>query len=303
MKAEEAKKLADTALEQLEGALKQGKSETLAAYLAMMGRFHNYSFGNVLLIMTQKPDATRIAGFRTWHKFGRHVTKGEKGIVIIAPMLIRPKEDAGGTSDGEDRTILRFKAAYVFDVSQTDGEPLPDFARVGGNPNGHTDRLKSFVSSKGITLEYTDDIGSADGASLGGTIKLKPDLSPAEEFSVLTHELAHEMLHPKDQDNRPPKTVRETEAEAVAFVVANAIGLDTGTAASDYIQLYKGDTATLSASLDRIQKAASSIIEAVSVGDDSQNAGDGTTHQCPNCRNAVQPDTHKCERCGTCINC
>lgn len=264
MKAEEVKKLADNALEQLEGALKQGKSETLAAYLAMMGRFHNYSFGNVLLIMTQKPDATRVAGFRTWLKFGRHVTKGEKGIVIIAPMLIRAKEDDGGrSSDGEDRTILRFKAAYVFDVSQTDGEPLPEFAHVGGNPNGHTDRLKAFVSSKGITLEYTDDIGSADGASLGGTIKLKPNLAPAEEFSVLTHELAHEMLHPKGVENRPPKTVRETEAEAVAFVVANAIGLDTGTAASDYIQLYNGDTATLSASLDRIQKAASSIIEAL----------------------------------------
>lgn len=302
MKAEQAKKLAHAALEQLEGALKQGKSETLSAYLAMMGRFHNYSFGNILLIMSQKPDAARVAGFRTWLKLGRHVKKGEKGIVIIAPMAIKPKHDGGGADD-EDRTILRFKAVYVFDESQTDGESLPEFARVGGNPNGHTALLKAFVASKGITLEYTDDIGSADGASFGGTIKLKPDLPAAEEFSVLTHELAHEMLHPKGQDNRLPKTVRETEAEAVAFVVSNAIGLDVGSAAADYIQLYNGDTDTLSASLDRIQKAASSIIEALNASNDTDKDAVDTTHQCPNCRTAVEPDTHKCERCGTCINC
>ena len=299
MKAEEVRKLADTALEQLENTLKQGKSDSLAAYLAMMGRFHNYSFGNVLLIMTQNPDATRVAGFRTWHKLGRHVKKGEKGIVITAPMRIRPKDAAGGdTTSNEDRTILRFKAAYVFDVSQTDGEPLPEFARVGGNPNGHTERLKAFVSSKGITLDYADDLGSADGASLGGTIKLRRDLPSAEEFSVLTHELAHEMLHPKNGENRLPKTVRETEAEAVAFVVSNAIGLDVGSAAADYIQLYNGGTETLSASLDRIQKAATTIIEAVTSTDDEPTDDFDT---CPNCRTDAPRGTTRCGRCGTCI--
>lgn len=261
MKAEQAKKLADEALDNLTAAVAAGKSESLTAYLAAMGKFHDYSFGNVMLIVSQKPDASHVAGFNGWRKLNRFVKKGEKGIVIIAPMLIKPKEESSG--EASDRSFLRFKAVYVFDVSQTDGEPLPEFARVDGNPNGHTDRLKSLVASRGIVLEYSTELGSALGCSKVGTILLKPDLSPAEEFSVLTHELAHEMLHSKDDRRELSKVVKETEAEAVAFVVCQAIGLDSGTAAADYIQLYNGDKETLATSLDRIQKTSSEIIEAI----------------------------------------
>ncbi|KAB2958572.1 MAG: DUF1738 domain-containing protein [Candidatus Methylomirabilis oxygeniifera] len=262
MKAEQAKKLADDALANLAAALEQGKSEALTAYLATMSRFHDYSWGNVLLILSQKPDATRVAGFNAWRRFGRFVRKGEKGIVIIAPMLIKPKEDEA-RQDGEDRSILRFKAVYVFDVSQTDGEPLPEFAAVGGNPNGHADCLKAFVAAQGIVLEYAESLGGARGRSHGGRVELLASLSPAEEFSVLTHELAHEMLHKGERRNETSKTVRETEAEAVAFVVCKAIGLDTGTHAADYIHLYDGDKATLAESLDHVQKTAAAIIAAV----------------------------------------
>ncbi|MBU0716961.1 MAG: DUF1738 domain-containing protein, partial [Planctomycetes bacterium] len=231
MKPEEAKKLADQALERLASALEQGHSEQLTAYLAAMARFHNYSFGNIMLIATQQPDASYVAGFRTWKKLGRFVKKGEKGIVIIAPMLIRPKDN--DQADGDDRTMLRFKAVYVFDVSQTDGEPLPEFAHVGGNPNGHTDRLKALIASNGIVLEYTDTLAGAEGVSRGGRIELLSNLTPAQEFEVLTHELAHELLHKRDAAERPAsKKIRETEAEAVAFVVCQAIGLDTNSAAS-----------------------------------------------------------------------
>ncbi len=269
MKAEQAKQLADEGLTKLAEALQQGQSETLTAYLAAMGRFHQYSFGNVLLILIQKPDATRVAGFQTWKRLGRFVKKGEHGIAIIAPMLIKPAgSEAADRTDQEDRTILRFKAVYVFDVSQTEGQPLPEFARVGGSPNGHTERLKTFIAEQSIGLEYTDAIGSAQGASTGGCIKLRPDLTPAEEFATLVHELAHELLHRRDGEKRPSKTVRETEAEAVAFVASQAIGLDTGTAAVDYIRLYAGDTDTLAASLDRIQKTAAAIIGAITQVED-----------------------------------
>lgn len=261
MKAEQAKQLADDALANLAAALEAGKSETLTDYLATMGRFHHYSWGNVMLIVTQKPDATHVAGFNTWKTLGRFVKKGEKGIVVIAPMRIKPKEQPADA--GEDRTILRFKAVYVFDVSQTDGESLPEFARVGGNPNGHTDRLKTLVAEKSITLEYSADIGSAHGLSHGGKITLRPDLSPAEEFSTLTHELAHELLHRGDRRKEMSKTVRETEAEAVAFVVCQAIGLDLNGAAADYIQLYNGDKNTLAESLGYIQQTAAEIVAAI----------------------------------------
>lgn len=262
MKTEEAKKLADQSLEKLAAALEQGHSDQLTAYLAAMARFHNYSFGNIMLIASQRPDATYVAGFRTWKKLGRFVKKGEKGIVIIAPMLIRPKDDE--RPDDEDGSMIRFRAVYVFDISQTDGESLPEFAQVAGNPNGHADRLKNLVAENNITLEYAETLGGADGVSLGGLIRILDSLSPAEEFQVLTHELAHELLHKRDAGERPSsKTVRETEAEAVAFVVCQAIGLDTNTAASDYIRLYAGDKDTLAASLDRIQQTATTIIEAV----------------------------------------
>lgn len=262
MKAEQAKQLADEALQNLAAALEQGKSEALTAYLATMSRFHSYSWGNVLLILSQMPTATRIAGFNAWRKFSRFVKKGEKGIVIIAPMLIKPREDVPSQPD-QDRSFLRFKAVYVFDVSQTDGEPLPEFARVGGNPNGHTDRLKTLVAARGITLEHAETLGGASGRSLGGRIQVLSNLPAAEEFSVLTHELAHELLHRGERRQETSKTIRETEAEAVAFVVSKAIGLETGSASADYIQLYNGDKATLAESLDFIQQTAAEILAAV----------------------------------------
>lgn len=264
MKAEEAKKVADQALQNLAEALKSGKSERLTQYLAMLARFHHYSFGNVLLILSQMPAASHVAGFSTWKQMGRFVRKGEKGIVIIAPMSIRPKEDKPDGQEPSDRAkpILRFRGVYVFDVSQTDGLPLPEPARVSGDPRDHLSRIKEQVATRGITLDYDDLPTGAEGVSRGGRISIRPGLEPANEFSVIVHELAHELLHRGDQ--RPAsKIVRETEAEAVAFVVCQTIGLDASTAASDYIQLYDGKTETLAASLDRIQKTAAEIIAAL----------------------------------------
>lgn len=269
MKAEQAKKLADDALANLAAALEQGKSDGLTAYLAAMGRFHRYSFGNVMLILTQKSDATRVAGFNTWKTLGRYVKKGEKGIVIIAPMLIKAKEEKKDAGEDDRGAVLRFRGVYVFDVSQTDGEPLPEIHRVGGSPNGHTPRLKALVAEKGIRLEYADDLGGADGLSCGGCIRILGELSPAEEFAVITHELAHELLHRGERRPTLTKKMKETEAEAVAFVVSQAIGLETGTAAADYIQLYDGDKATLAESLDFIQKTAAEILAAIAGENDS----------------------------------
>jgi len=260
MKAEEAKKIVDQALEQLSEALGQGKSEQLTRYLAMLARFHRYSFGNVLLILSQKPDATHVAGFNAWRKLGRFVRKGEKGIVIIAPMTIKRKDEPKPGED--DKPVLRFRGVHVFDVSQTDGEPLPEPAEVSGDPREHLDKLKAEIAERGIELDYEDVPLGADGVSRGGRISVREGLTPAHEFSVLVHEVAHELLH-RGEDRPASKTVRETEAEAVAFVVCQAIGLENGFAASDYIQLYDGKPETLAGSLDRIQRASAGIIESI----------------------------------------
>ncbi len=260
MKAEQARKLADDALTNLSAALAGGQSDTLKQYLAAMSRFHDYSWGNVLLIVMQKPDATRVAGFQTWRKLGRFVRKGEKGIAIIAPMRIANKDETADQPSDEERTILRFKAVHVFDVSQTEGDPLPEFAVVTGDPQDHTDRLKALIAAKGIALAYSDNLGGAKGRSCQGKIDILTGQSPAEEFAVLTHELAHEMMHTRERRQESTKTVRETEAEAVAYVVCAAIGLTSGTASVDYIKLYNGNAETLAESLEAIQQTAAEII-------------------------------------------
>lgn len=266
MKSNRARKVSEQAFNELVEAVEAGKSQKLVEYLKAMGKFHNYNLGNAILIGFQKPNATHVAGFRTWQKLGRHVKRNEKGIAIMAPVVWRRKVTPANDEDEEERkeeTALAFKTAYVFDISQTDGKPLPDFAKVNGDPGIYTERLRQYVTSKGIVLEYSDAIGSAEGVSTGGLIKLKKGLTVAEELSVLTHELVHEMLH-KDRINMPKeKKVRETEAEAVAFVVCHGIGLDVNTTSSDYIQLYNGNKETLMESLERIQRTAAEILGAV----------------------------------------
>lgn len=261
-RAEDARGAADRALDALAEQLDSGNSEQLDAFLKALGRFHKYSFNNIMLILSQKPDSTRVAGFHTWRSFGRTVKKGEKGILILAPMRIRK---AGNTAkpqpDDDAETVLRFRAAYVFDLSQTEGDPLPEPARAGGDPGKHLDRLEAFVTARGIELTTAVIEGGADGLSRGGSIVISEALSRPERFSVLVHELAHEMLHQAKQ--KPSKTVRELEAEAVAHAVSDAIGLDSVRASADYIRLYSGDKKLLAASLDRIQRTAAEIITGI----------------------------------------
>jgi len=266
MRRDEVRKVAREAFERLVKDIEGGKSDTLKAYLKAMGRFHRYSVGNAILIQLQKPDATHVAGFRAWQRLGRHVKKGEHGIAIMAPVVYRRKtqtDDSEEDKDTDGGIVTTFKTTYVFDISQTDGKPLPEFARAQGDPGGCLERLEGFVADRAIKLERRESLRMAEGISMGGTILLKASLVPAEEFSVLVHELSHELMH-YDEGTRPQeKTVREAEAEAVAYVVCQGIGLDVNTASSDYIQLYDGDKKTLMQSLERIQRTAAEILEAV----------------------------------------
>jgi hypothetical protein len=262
MTTDQAKKLSEDAIARLLNALERGQSDTLKTYLQVMSRFHRYSWGNVLLIYSQRADATHVAGFHGWLKMRRYVRKGEKGIVILAPMVGRKKSDDELTEDQQTR-LFGFRAAHVFDVSQTDGEPLPEFATVKGDPQGYNERLTQFVGTQNIALEYDATIAPARGMSSGGKITLLPGLAPADHFAVLVHETAHELLHRGERRNATTHTVRETEAEAVAFVVSSVIGLDTNTASADYIQLHAGDKATLAESLAFIQQTSAAILKAI----------------------------------------
>lgn len=232
-----------------------------------MARFHRYSATNLMLILTHRPDASRVAGFHAWRSMGRFVKKGEKGIVIFAPMRLKKRSAQDAAQDAEDDFILRFRAVHVFDIAQTDGEPLPNLARSQGDDVAVSalDRLKALVAEKSIALEYADTLGGAFGVSFGGTIKLALDLAsrPADQFATLAHELAHELLHRDERRKKLSKTVVETEAEAVAYAVCRAVGIEAKDASTDYIRLYRGDAQTLIESLQHIQRVAAEIIAGV----------------------------------------
>lgn len=183
-------------------------------------------------------------------------------------MIGRKKSDDVLTEDEQAR-LFGFRAAHVFDIAQTQGDPLPEFSRVKGDPQEANARLMQFVAARNIELEYDAGIAPAQGLSCGGKITLLPDLPPAEHLSVLVHELAHELLHRGERRMQTTKTVRETEAEAVAFVVCEAVGLDTNTASADYIRLYSGDKTTLIESLHVIQSTAAAILTAITAEADS----------------------------------
>jgi hypothetical protein len=175
--------------------------------------------------------------------------------------VARRRDDA---EEQEVRTVAGFRTAYVFDVAQTDGAPLPQPSEAQGDPGEATVSLRAAITSHGIALEYSDDLGGALGLSCGGRIRVLAGLSAASEFAVLCHEFAHELLHRAD-DRPASRTTRELEAEAVAFVVGEAVGLDVAEASRDYIHLYYGDRDALAASLDRISRTASFILRGIGV--------------------------------------
>jgi hypothetical protein len=258
------------AVEHLIRQLESGKSEALTDYLSAMARFHNYSFGNIMAIARQRPTATRVAGFSTWKELGRFVKKGERGIQILAPIVgHRRRKDTGDEKSSPDQVkpqsvLIGFRAVYVFDVTQTEGENLPEFEHnITGDVGSHRDQLIDFLSQQNIALEYNERIAPALGVSYGGKIALLPGQSKAEEFVSLVHEIGHELLHKSERRTMTTTTVRETEAEAVAFIVGQAIGLEMGQASSDYIQMYAGNATLLAESLEIIQRTASTILRAI----------------------------------------
>jgi antirestriction protein ArdC len=230
-----------------------------------MAKFRNYSFGNIMLIARQKPDATNVAGLRTWNSLGRFVRRGEKGIFILAPMVgnkRKKNENAEPNQDAKEtqHTLYGFRGVYVFDISQTEGKELPALTEVSGDVRGYRERLFDFVGKQSVEISFSERIAPAKGLSHGGKITLLSGMQSAEEFSTLVHEIAHEMLHRGDRRTLTTKQVRETEAEAVAFVVCQAIGLETGSSSADYIALWHGDASLLRESLEAVQQTAAVIL-------------------------------------------
>ena len=181
-------------------------SEEMLRYLDAFSRFHRYSLYNTWLILMNRPDATNVAGFHQWNSYNRYVKRGEVGIPILAPLWVKQESE----EPEENKLALRgFKIVYVFDISQTDGEPLPeppDWKKPEKNAFLN-DRLLAFAKEKGITITVKELAGETQGVSMGGSI----EIDPSAGTSTIVHELAHEiMLH---HGLELTTTIKELEAE------------------------------------------------------------------------------------------
>lgn len=261
MHSQDAFKKVEEGIETLSKELEKGKSENLKRFLATAARFHRYSMNNLFLIMSQAPTATRVAGYQTWQSLGRQVLMGSKAIKILAPR----KGKRQVVKDGEtvNHESLYFVTVNVFDVSQTGGDELPGIFRANGDPGKHLGALESFITSKGITLSNASNLQGALGVSQGGSIEVLDSLNPTQRFTTLVHELAHEMLHRDEAQSNLSKAQKETEAEAVGYIVGQACDVDTLGQTADYVQLWAGDVKLFKACLGRIQKCAREILDNV----------------------------------------
>lgn len=230
-------------------------------------RFHNYSYLNTLLILAQRPDATLVAGYRTWQASNRFVRKGEKGIAILAPLLVRDPDDR------DQLNLVGFKTVYVFDLAQTDGEPIPqresprlltDTPDAQAKLAGLHFRLAMFCASKGVRVSWDFQHEHALGVYRPADkhIAIRPGLSHTQAFKTLCHETAHMLLHTGSENRHSA----ELEAETTAFLVANALGIDTSTYSFAYLASWTHSLEDLIQAGDRASKAADQILEHLQAG-------------------------------------
>ena len=266
------------------------ESDKFQQYLKTLSKFHDYSLNNTLLIALQKPDATLVAGYTAWKKqFGRQVQKGESGIRILAPTPYKKKmevdktdpitgeiiKNPDGTSVKESKEVLMpaFKVVNVFDVSQTDGKPLPT---IGVNElTGDVAQYEMFFEALKKACPVPIGFEQIDGGAKGyfhtveNRIAIQEGMSQVQTIKTAIHEMTHQKLHSIDPtaktDLAEPKLTRnhkEVEAESVAFTVCQHYGIDTGDYSFAYVAGWSHgkETPELKASLDKIRKTASEMI-------------------------------------------
>ena len=278
--------------DKLEAGLKElFESEKYKSYLSTMSKFHNYSFNNTLLIAMQKPEATLVAGYQAWQKnFERHVNKGEKAIRILAPAPYKIKEerdkldpvtgemmfDENGMPQKEETevTIPAFRAVSVFDVSQTDGKPIPELEvnELLSTVEGYEDFVQALMNISPVPIAFEDIPGDSKGyfSTAEKRIAVQENMSESQTLKTMVHEVAHSRLHDKEVNQSmdipvKDRNTKEEEAESVAFTVCQHFGIDTSDYSFGYIAGWSSgrNMKELKSSLDTIRKTASELITGI----------------------------------------
>lgn len=249
-------------------------SDSFKSYLRMAARFHHYSFRNQLLIAMQRPDATRVAGFHAWKDLGRSVKKGAKGIAIIVPRTYGKRtaeqtmaESVRAQEDETDEPGVYFATGYVFDVSDTEGEDLPNLDyrhTTGATAHELWGRIERYVAAHNlaITSEPREQGPTGFYQPATRTIWHDPTLQLDGRASTVLHELAHS-IDPHSEiasDYAAHRGERETVAEAVAFIVASHFGLDTAGESFVYVAKWSADRETFKRALAQIQQLSDTLI-------------------------------------------
>lgn len=282
-------------VQELTNKLEQGlqdlfNSDSYRNYLSTMSKFHNYSFNNTLLIAMQKPDATLVAGYKAWQKnFERHVNKGEKAIRILAPAPYKIKEerdkidpvtqelllDKDGNPQKEEVeiTIPAFRAVSVFDLSQTDGKPIPELTakELLSDVEGYQDMIRAVEAISPVSIELEEIAGDSKGYydREAKRIAVQENMSESQTLKTMIHEVAHSKLHSKeveqDEQMRKDRNTKEVEAESVAYTVCQHFGVDTSDYSFGYIAGWSSgrDTKELRSSMDTIRRTASELITGI----------------------------------------
>ena len=287
-------------LQQITAGIEQGikelfESEKYMRYLSVMSRFHRYSVNNTMLIYMQKPDATLVAGYNKWkNQFERHVKRGEHGITIIAPTPFKKKIeeqkldpdtkapilDADGKAVMEEKEIEipMFRPVKVFDVSQTDGKPLPELASsLSGNVQNYEAFMEALRRSAPVPLSVEPMAANMDGffSPDQQRIAIREGMSEVQTVSAAVHEIAHSKLHnyakaqeeaaragDKETPKKKDRNTEEVEAESISYAVCQYYGIQTGENSFGYIANWSQgkELPELRASLETINKAAGELI-------------------------------------------
>lgn len=262
--------------EKLESAVVElVSSDRYKDWLVTMSKFHSYSLNNTILILCQKPDAKRVAGYKTWQSLGRQVRKGEKSIRILAPCPFKKtiKDD-----DGEEKVVMipRYRVVGVFDISQTDGPDLPTIYNgpLKDGVDGYEKLLGDLLSICPVHVSFDDIEGGANGFFSPGEnrICVKKGMSEAQTIKTLIHEMAHQMLHGgkclKDRETK------EVEAESVAYTVCNWLGIETDDYSLSYVAGWSSgkDLKELRGSMEAIRVASKEMIDRLEKKSESKAA-------------------------------